>query len=191
MEEQISTKEIEQLEEINQDITKLEQKLEELPGAEALDMSKYNRKQRRRLERNIKHQEKEKQTKAIQQGNTTVTRREFVGLFQSMQKLRDRMYYIDVLVASIEKLLVEKNILSGDELQAKVKEEAERALAFQGIQNSQKDYEERIKKCIDLNIDPNISIIPQQIYEDADMSLDEKKKLAETYKLDILLKIFK
>jgi hypothetical protein len=179
------------LEEINHDITKIEQQLEELPGAKSLDMTKYNRKQRRQLERGMKQQEKQKQTKAIQQGNTFVTRREFVGLFQSMQKLRDRMYYIDVLVAAIEKILVEKNILSEDELQIKVKEEAEKALAFQEIQNGQKDYETRIKKCVDLGVDPNISIIPQQLYEDADMPIDEKKKLAETYNLEILLKIFK
>jgi len=190
MEEQINTKELEQLEEINQDITKIEQKLEAIPGAAPLDMTKYNRKQRRHMERNMKHQEKQKEKDLTQKGNTFVTRREFVGLFQSMQKLRDRMYYIDVLTSAIEKLLISKNILTDDELRDTIKSEAEKALAFQDIQKGQKDYENRIKKCIELGIDPNISIISQQIYEDAEMSLADKKILAETYNLNDLLKIF-
>lgn len=190
MEEQINTKELEQLEEINQDITKIEQKLEAIPGAAPLDMTKYNRKQRRHMERAMKHNEKEKQKDLTQKGNTFVTRREFVSLFQSMQKLRDRMYYIDVLTSAMEKLLISKNILTEDELKDTVKTEAEKALAFQDIQKGQKDYENRIKKCIELGIDPNISIISQQIYEDADMSLADKKILAETYNLEVLLKIF-
>ena len=190
MEEQINTKELEQLEEINQDITKIEQKLEAIPGAAPLDMTKYNRKQRRHMEKNMKHQEKEKQKDLNQKGNTFVTRREFVGLFQSMQKLRDRMYYIDVLTSAMEKLLISKNILTEDELKDTIKSEAEKALAFQDIQKGQKDYENRIKKCIELGIDPNISIISQQIYEDAEMSLAEKKELAKTYNLEVLLKIF-
>lgn len=183
-------KNLEKLQEINQDITKIEQKLEAIPGAAPLDMTKYNRKQRRRMERNMKHQEKERQKKLNQKGNTFVTRREFVGLFQSTQKLRDRLYYIDVRTSAIEKLLISKNILTEDELRDTTKLEAERALAFQEIQNGQKDYENRIKKCIELDIDPNISVIGQQIYEDAEMSLAEKKRLAETYNLEVLLKIF-
>jgi hypothetical protein len=183
-------KNLEKLQEINEDITKIEKKLEEVPGAAPLDMTKYNRKQRRHMERAMKHNEKEKQKELIQKGNTFVTRREFVGLFQSMQKLRDRMYYIDVLTAAMEKLLIEKNILTEDELKNTIKSETEKALAFQDIQKGQKDYENRIKKCIELGIDPNISIISQQIYEDAEMPLAEKKELAKTYNLEVLLKIF-
>ncbi len=190
MEEQINTKELEQLEEINKDITKIEQKLEAIPGAALLDMTKYNRKQRRQLERNMKHNEKEKQKDVIQKGNTFVTRREFVGLFQSMQKLRDRMYYIDVLTSAMEKLLIEKIILTEEELKNTIKSETEKSIAFQDIQKGQKDYETRIKKCLELGIDPNISVISQQIYEDAEMPLDEKKELAKTYNLEVLLKIF-
>lgn len=183
-------KNLEKLQEINEDITKIEKKLEEVPGAAPLDMTKYNRKQRRHMERAMKHNEKEKQKELIQKGNTFVTRREFVGLFQSMQKLRDRMYYIDVLTAAMEKLLIEKNIITEDELKNTIKSETEKALAFQDIQKGQKDYENRIKKCIELGIDPNISIISQQIYEDAEMPLAEKKELAKTYNLEVLLKIF-
>jgi hypothetical protein len=100
------------------------------------------------------------------------------------------MYYIDVLTAAMEKLLIEKNILTEDELKNTIKSETEKALAFQDIQKGQKDYENRIKKCIELGIDPNISIISQQIYEDVEMPLAEKKELAKTYNLEVLLKIF-
>jgi len=52
---------LEKLEEINQDITKIEQKLEAIPNSEQLDMSKYNRKQRRRVQRVMVRDEKTKQ----------------------------------------------------------------------------------------------------------------------------------
>jgi len=188
--EPIDVNELKQLEEINKDITKIEQKLQAIPGAENLDNAKYNRKQRRQIRRKMVHNEKEKQKQMEQKGNTVVTRREFVGLFQSMQKLRDRMYYIDVLTASMEKLLIEKNILTEDELKDTIKGEAEKALAFQDIQKGQKDYENRLKKCLELNINPNISNISQQLYEDADLALAEKIRIAKEYNLEDLIKIF-
>ena len=182
---------LEKLEEINQDITKLEQKLEAIPRAEQLDTSKYNRKQRRRLQRAMIRDEKTKQNKLEQKGNTFVTRKEFVRLFQSAQKLRDRLYFVDVLTAGIEKLLISKNIITEEELKTVIEEENEKAKQFQEIQQGEKDYENRLKKCVELKIDPNISIIGRQIYEDPELALADKMKLAEEYKLEILLKIFK
>jgi len=182
-------KNLNELEAIGEEITNLEKKLEAIPGNGQSDLSKYNRKQRRRIERQMIRNEKEKQRKAEQQGNTFVTRREFVGLFQSAQKLRDRLYYVDVLTAAMEKLLLEKNIITQNELEAKVKEETERALAFQEIQKGVKDYENRLKKCVELQIDPNASIIGQQLYEDSEVDLEEKLRLAKEFDLKILLKI--
>ena len=187
----VEEKTFEKLEEINKDITKIEQKLEAIPNAEQLDMSKYNRKQRRRLQRAMIRDEKVKQSKLEQKGNTFVTRKEFVGLFQSAQKLRDRLYFVDVLTAGIEKLLISKNIITEEELKTVIDEENEKAKQFQEIQKSQKDYENRLKKCVELGIDPNISIIGRQIYEDSELALADKMRLAEEYKLEILLKIFK
>ena len=181
---------LEKLEEINQDITKIEQKLEAIPNSEQLDMSKYNRKQRRRLQRAMVRDEKTKQNKLEQKGNTFVTRKEFVGLFQSAQKLRDRLYFVDVLTAGIEKLLISKNLITEEELKNVIEEENEKAKQFQEIQKGEKDYENRLKKCVELKIDPNISIIGRQIYEDPELALADKMKLAEEYKLEILLKIF-
>ncbi len=182
-------KNMEELENIGEEITNLEKKLEALPGAEQLDLSKYNRKQRRQLERKMIHEEKSKQSKLEQKSNTFVTRREFVGLFQAAQKIRDRLYYVDVLTGAIEKLLIEKNIITEEELKDTIKREAEKAMAFQEIQKGEKDYENRLKKLIDLQIDPNMSNIGQQIYEDPDINITEKSRLAKEYDLKILLKI--
>jgi hypothetical protein len=182
---------LEKLEEINQDITKLEQKLEAIPIAEQLDTSKYNRKQRRRLQRAMIRDEKVKQNKLEQKGNTFVTRKEFVGLFQSMQKLRDRLYFVDVLTAGIEKLLISKNIITEEELKTVIEEENEKAKQFQEIQQGEKDYENRLKKCVELKIDPNMTVIGRQIYEDSELTLADKMRLAEEYKLEVLLNIFK
>jgi hypothetical protein len=182
---------LEKLEEINQDITKIEQKLEEIPNTEQLDMSKYNRKQRRRLQRMMIKEEKTKQNKLEQKGNTFVTRKEFVGLFQSAQKLRDRLYFVDVLTAGLEKLLIEKNIITEEELKTIVDKENEKAKQFQEIQNGEKDYENRLKKLVELGVDPNMSIIGRQIYEDSELTLADKMRLAEEYKLEVLLNIFK
>ena len=178
-----------ELKEIGKEIGILEKKLEALPGAEQLDLSKYNRKQRRQIQRRMVHDEKEKQGKLEQKANTFVTRREFVGLFQSAQKIRDRLYYVDVLTGAIEKLLIEKNIITEDELKDTIKKESEKALAFQEIQKGVKDYENRLDKLVELQIDPNMSIVGQQIYEDPDIDTDEKLRLAEKYDIKILLKI--
>ena len=180
--------ELDTLEEINNEITSLENRLQELPGT---DIKSYNRKQRRQIERRMKSEEAKKMKQLEQKGNTYVTRKEFVGLFQSAQKLRDRLYYVDVLSAAMEKLLIEKNIITGEELKNYIKEENSKAQAFQEIQKGEKDYENRIKKCLELNIDPNISVIGQQIYEDPDIALADKIKLAEEYKLTTLSNIFK
>ena len=178
------------LEEIGKEIENIEKKLEELPIEDPnLDMSKFNRKQRRKIQRDMIHEEKAKQKLGEQRGNTFVTRREFAALHSAAQKLRDRLYYVDILVNSIEKLLIDKNILTEDEIKNTVKSESEKAMTFQEIQKGIGDYENRLNKCKELEIDPNISIIGQQIYEDASMEISEKLRLAKEYNLTILLKV--
>ncbi len=181
--------ELTKLEEIGKEIEVLENKLQEIPGAEQLDMSKFNRKQRRHMQKKMVHDEKEKTKQLNQKGNTFVTRKEFVGLFQSAQKLRDRLYYVDILTAAIEKLLIEKNILTEQEIGDKIKSETEKAQAFQEIENGEKDYENRLKKCLELQIDPNISRIGQQIYEDINLDFNEKLRIAKEYDIKLLVKI--
>ncbi|MFA7202957.1 MAG: hypothetical protein WC188_04540 [Candidatus Caldatribacteriota bacterium] len=149
---------------------------------------KYNRKQRRIMQSKMAKEEKAKQRVLAMKGNVPITRKEFVGLFQSAQKLRDRLYYVDVLTAAIEKLLIEKNVITEEELGKYIKEESDKAIEFKKIQETPKDYENRLKRCIELNINPNISNIGQQIYEDTEVSIEEKTRLATEYKLEILLK---
>lgn len=181
--------ELAKLEEIGKEINQLEKKVEALPGEKPVDLTKYNRKQRRRMQRQMIYQEKQNQKTLEQKGNTFVTRKEFVSLFQSMQKLRDRLYYVDILTAAMEKILLEKEIITKERLEEVIKEESEKALSFQEIQKGVKDYENRLKKCLELKVDPNISVIGQQIYEDAEIEVPEKLRLAKEYNLHILLKI--
>ncbi len=169
------------------DADHLEEKMEDQNLSED---GQYNRKQRRHIQRQMIREEKKKIAKAEKLGNTFVTRREFVGLFQSTQKLRDRLYYIDVLTAAIEKILLEKNLITEDELRTKIEEESERAVAFQEIQRAEKDYENRLKRLVELRIDPNVSVVGQQLYEDPDVELSEKIRLAKEYNLQVLLKLF-
>lgn len=182
---------LEKLEEINQDLTNIEEKLNAIPDTQQLDLTKYNRKQRRQIQRKMIRNEKSKQRKIEQKENIPVTRKEFVGLFQSMQKLRDRLYYVDVLSAVIENILINKNIITREELKVAFEEEGKRAQEFQNIQQGVKDYENRLKKCVELEIDPNISVIGKQLYEDAEVSIDEKLRLAEAYNLKLLLSSLK
>ena len=177
--------ELKQLQKIGSEINKLEDQLNKLPESD----NKYNRKQRRQQQRKMIQGEKAHQKQIEQKANTIVTRKEFVSLFQAAQKLRDRLYYIDVLTSALEKLLLEKNIISEEELGKYIKDENEKARLFQEIQNGQKDYENRLNKCRELGIDPNISIISQQIYEDVELELDTKINLAKQYNLENLLKI--
>jgi len=188
MEEQKMTENLEELKEIGKEIKALEKKLEAVPDVEQLDPTKYNRKQRRQLQRQMVKAEKEKQQNIEQKANTFVTRREFVGMFQSMQKIRDRMFYIDVLTGVMEKLLISKSILTEEEIKEHIQIESEKALAFQEIQKGEKDYENRLKRCLELQVDPRISNIGPQIYEDPDLDINEKLRLAKEYNLEMLLK---
>lgn len=184
---------LKELEEIGKKIDQIENKLEAIPNVvsdDKSDVAKYNRKQRRQMQRIMIRQEKEKQKILKQKGESFVTRREFVGLFQSMQKLRDRLYYVDILTAAMQEFLIVKNIITEEEFAEYIKRESEKAMAFQEIQKGQKDYENRLKKCIELKIDPNISVISGQIYEDSELDTDEKQRLAKDYNLKELLKIF-
>lgn len=158
---------LDQLKKINEDITVIEQKLKTIPGGKKQFLKQHKK----------------------DNSSNFITRREFVTLFQSVQKIRDRLYYVDVLTSAMEKVLIGKNIFTEDELEKTIKLETEKSLVFQDIQQGQKDYENRIKKCIEVGVDPDISIIGQQIYEDEDMSLADKKSLAETYNLKTLLNI--
>ena len=139
-EEEKNINNLKELNEIGKEIQALEKKLEAVPGMEQLDPTKYNRKQRRQLQRQMVKAEKEKQQNIEQKSNTFVTRREFVGMFQSMQKIRDRLFYIDVLTGVIEKLLIDKTILTEDEIKEHIQIESEKALAFQEIQKGEKDF---------------------------------------------------
>jgi len=112
-------------------------------------------------------------------------------LFQSVQRLRDRLFYVDILTSALEKLLIDKKLVTADEIKQFVEEETARAKSFHEIQNGQKDYDARLKKCLELQIDPNLTVIGRQIYEDAELALADKIRLAEEYNLQILLSVFK
>ena len=177
---------------IGEEIIQLENRLEKVDDESSLvtkQDQKYNRKQRRRMERMTKHQQKADQKKIDQKGNTFITRREFVGLFQSVQKLRDRLYYIDVLTGALKKLLLQKGILTEDELKEVIKIENEKAMKYQDIQKGEKDYKNRIRELQKLEINPNASVIPQQIFDDKDLTIDQKIDLAKEFGLEELLKI--
>jgi len=185
MEEQIIEQDLHELKKIGNEITQLENKLE------SLNEPVYNRKQRRQLRRQSIRHENQKKSKLQRSGEVFITRKEFVSLFQSVQKIRDRLYFIDILTASMEKILMSKNIIIEEELQKAIIEENDKAQEFQKLQNGEKDYINRLQKCIELNIDPNHSNIGKQILEDNELALADKIEFAEKFKLDSLLKILK
>lgn len=182
-------KDLTELKEIGEEITKLENRLDAVPepAQPQVDPKKYNRKQRRRMERQMKHQQKLETKQAEQKGNTFATRKDLVQMYQSLQKLRDRLYYVDVLTGALEKLLIEKGMVTEEEIADRIKKENAKAMAFQEIQKGTKDYDNRLKRCQELQIDPNISVIGQQIYEDPDLDISAKVELAQKYDLKILL----
>jgi len=118
---------LKQLEDIGKEIDNIENKLQSISVE---DSNIYNRKQRRQIQRRMVRDEKLKQSKAEQKGNTFVTRKEFVGLFQSVQRLRDRLFYVDILTSALEKLLIDKKLVTADEIKQFVEEETARAKSF-------------------------------------------------------------
>jgi len=111
-------KDLTELKQIGEEITKLEERLGTVPdpAQPQIDPKKYNRKQRRKMERQMKHQQKAEQKQAEQKGSTFATRKDLVNMHQSMQKIRDRLYYVDILTGALEKLLISKIIISEEEV---------------------------------------------------------------------------
>ncbi|MDD4081856.1 MAG: hypothetical protein PHD05_00580 [Sphaerochaetaceae bacterium] len=149
----------------------------------------FNRRQRRYLKTQMIKQEKTKQKRLIEKGEQYITRKEFVGLFQSCQKLRDRLYYLDINFMALEKLLLQKGIFSAEELQKAVNVEVERTQEFSKVQSGEKDYDARLSKCVELEVNPDVTIIGQQILNDTELSFEEKYELASKYNLTTLIKI--
>jgi len=149
----------------------------------------FNRKQRRYLKAQMVKTEKAKQKRLLEKGEQFVTRKEFVGLFQSCQKIRDRLYYLDIHILALEKLILDKQLLNSEELENYVNMEVNKANEYFRLQNEEKNYENRLTRCVELEINPDSSIIGRQILNDTTLSFEEKYELASKYNLATLLKV--
>lgn len=115
-----------------------------------------------------------------------VTRKEMATFVKHFTTIRDRLFQVELLNGALERILLEKNIFTEDELNDVYSKEVEKSHVFATIQKQEGDYETRIKLCNDNNIDVNITVIPDQIFKDEELSIEEKTKLADEYNIDKL-----
>lgn len=122
------------------------------------------------------------------QYNSPATRGEMYTVMETVNKIRDRLYQLDIFCSSIEKVLIEKNIVTREEIEVAFKYEAERSKKFNEIQLGTLNYESRLDECKQWNIDINNTVIPQQILDDKQMNSVDKVNLAKKYDIKQVLK---
>lgn len=112
-----------------------------------------------------------------------VTKQEYYDLVEAFNFLRDRILYVDIFSAALEKVLLEKQLTTRDEIESAFQYETQRTAKFREINCGSGDYEKRLNECKEWHIDPNITIIPSQISQDKSLSKEQKEDLANKFNL--------
>ncbi len=118
--------------------------------------------------------------------SSVATKADVYQVLQVFERLRDRVMYLDLYTAALEKVLIDRNILTAVEVNEALKYEGERAAKFKEINSGQGDYEHRLITCKKWNIDPSVTTIPDQIFSDLSLTLDQKYDLADKYNIERL-----
>jgi hypothetical protein len=142
----------------------------------------------RQQKRKDQRDEFKKQEALRKQYNAPATRGEMYTIIENLNKMRERLFQLDVFCSAVEKVLIEKNVANREEFEAAYKYEAERAKTFNEINNGFLNYEKRLDECQNWKIDPNGTVIPQQLIEDKKLTTEEKLELARKYEIKEVLK---
>jgi len=138
------------------------------------------------LQRQKERQEQKHQEQMRKYLNSPATRADIFKVMEAFEKLRDRILHLDLFTAALEKVLLDRNILTRDEIEEAFKYEGMRTAKFKEINEMQGDYEKRLDLCNEWNIDPNITTIVDQIFADQALTEDQKKDLADKYNIERL-----
>jgi len=98
--------------------------------------------------------------------NSVVTRREMYEVIDAFNRVKDRVFYLDIYSAALEKVLLDKGLVTREEIEAAFAYEGKRSAKFTEICNQQGNYIERLELCKEWNIDPSITTIPDHLLAD-------------------------
>ena len=143
----------------------------------------------RQQKRQQQREEFKKQEAMRKQMSSNVTKAEMYQLMELFNRLRDRMFHLDIFSSAIEKVLIDKGLATREEIEESFKFEGKRAAKFNEISNQQGDYKKRLDICKEWNIDPSITQIPDQMMADKELSDDERMKFAVEYNITRLIEI--
>lgn len=142
-----------------------------------------SRQQRRQQERD---QEKYNETMRKQMA-ANATKGDLIMLVQSFQKLRDRLFQLDIINSALEKIIINKGLATRDEIKDAVSHEAERAIKMKEINDEKGNYEKRLETCKEWDIIIDMTNIPTQILQDISLTNVQKRELAKKYDLQNIL----
>jgi len=142
-----------------------------------------SRQQRRQQER-----EDEKYNKMMKkQLAAMATKGDLMMLVEAFNKLRDRLFQMDIINSALEKIIINKGLATRDEIMVAVKCEADRAMKMKEVNDEKENYEKRLETCLEFDIDPNFTSVPLQIFQDTNLTVDQKRDLAVKYNLETVL----
>jgi hypothetical protein len=146
-------------------------------------------KETRQQQRQKQRDEFKKQEAMRKQMSSAVTKAEFFQIVEVFNRLRDRMMHLDIFSSAVEKVLIDKGLVTRDEIEAAFEYESKRAVKFNEINNQKGNYVARLEVCKEWQIDPSVTQIPDQILADADLADEEKLKLANDFNIKRLIEI--
>ncbi len=142
-----------------------------------------SRQQRRQQER-----DQEKYNEAMRkQMAANATKGDLMMLVQSFQKLRDRLFQMDIINSALEKIIISKGLATRDEIKEAVGQEANRAVKMKEVSEEKGNYEKRLETCKEWDIVADMTNIPIQILQDNSLTEVQKRELAEKYELQSVL----
>lgn len=142
-----------------------------------------SRQQRRQQER-----DQEKYNEAMRkQMSAAATKGDLMMLVQSFQKLRDRLFQMDIINSALEKIIISKGLATREEIKEAVGQEAKRAMKMKEVSEEKGNYEKRLETCKEWDIVADMTNIPIQILQDVSLTDEQKRELAEKYKLQSVL----
>lgn len=144
---------------------------------------------------NISRQQRRQQERDERKYNETMrkqlsayaTKGDLMMLVDAFQKLRDRLFQLDIINSALEKVIVNKGLCTREEIKELVEYEAKRAIKLKEVNDEKGNYEKRLDICKEWDIVPDMTKIPEQILNDIELTKEQKLDFAEKYNLDSLL----
>lgn len=134
-------------------------------------------------------QRKEERTKLKQQMinhkimNSPVSKKEIYPLVQQVQKLQQTVESMNLLIDAMQRVLVDKKLVTKLDLEDKYDFVQDRLLEFTKIQETTGDYEKRLEVCKKYDIPIDKTVLPSQIHEDKKLNNLEKLELCDKFNI--------